>query len=439
MKIAWFTPVTGDDPVVEYSRGVLAAMDRVCQPVLCCNRPPERFPNTVRVLDFEAQPEAFSELASFDAAFYNLGNDLEQHAWIFEASQRQPGIVVLHGWTLHRFFLDYYLRHLHRVDLYISRMAEHYGLAGLTTVHRVLGPHLDADIARDEDLVRYPFTEEALRSAPGVVVHSRWHGALVRRRWSGPVCEAWPPPQRPTASSIPTRTHGEDLDQRRITLLTLGPVNPRAGVAEVIDVLAQDPELAARTRYVIAGGPDHPDAYERELTARIADAGLEGSVRMLGRLQPVELDQWARAADVFISLRHPGEEGLAMELMYQLPFGKPLVTRDDGPLAEIPDGALVKLAMGDRAGLRRSLNVLVDCVASRRAIGSAGKRFADRHGAGDYAQTLLRFAGQASGPIHSEATVAEPGSLEVAERIAIHVGQTLSGLGASLDSPGVAP
>ena len=124
---------------------------------------------------------------------------------------------------------------------------------------------------------------------------------------------------------------------------------------------------------------------------------------MLGYLRPVEVDQWARAADVFIDLRHPDDEGFAMSLMYELPFGKPVVTRDVGPIAEIPDQAVVKIAAGDRAGLRRNLRELVDGTERRQAIGAAGKRFAGRHEARDYAEKLLRFAQE-----HASGAGAEP-------------------------------
>ena len=130
----------------------------------------------------------------------------------------------------------------------------------------------------------------------------------------------------------------------------------------------------------------------RALTARIVEARLADNVRMLGDLRPVEVDQWARAADVFIDLRHPDDEGFAMSLMYELPFGKPVVTHDAGATAEIPDQAVVKIAAGDRAGLRRNLRQLADGIGWRQAIGMAGKRFADCHGARDYAGELLRFA-----------------------------------------------
>jgi hypothetical protein len=195
LKIAWFTQVRGDGEIVEYSRRVLAAMVEVCEPRLCCAEPPERFPPAVPVVDLGASPQALWDIGPIDAVFYVLGNDVLQHAWTFEMARAYPGIVVLRDLTLHPFFIDYYLRHLCRPDLYVARMAEHYGLAGLTAAHRILGPSLDPLSARveDEDLLRYTFTEEALRSASGAVVHSGSHGALVREVWHGPVHEAWLP------------------------------------------------------------------------------------------------------------------------------------------------------------------------------------------------------------------------------------------------------
>ena len=281
MRVAWFTPV-GDGAIADYSRGVLAAMVRLCEPRLFCVGPPDRFPAGIPAADLAARPQALSDLSSFDAVFYNLGNDFRQHAWIFDIARLHPGIVVLHEVTLHRFFLDYYLQHLRRPDLYITRMAEHYGISGLTTAHRVLGPWFDPESARvdDDDLLRYTFTEEALRSARGAVVHSRWHGAIVRRLWSGPVCEAWLPAQRPSASSVPAETRRDELDDNRITLMTLGPVEPRTHVADVIDLLAEDPDLAARAQYLIAGPYDPADLYVRELTGD--DRRVGGSLAACG-------------------------------------------------------------------------------------------------------------------------------------------------------------
>jgi hypothetical protein len=195
LRIAWFSPVTGDGEVVDYSRWVLESMAKLCEPCLCCTDPPERFASTVPVVDLGARPEALWDLGPLGAVFYVLGNDPRQHVWTFEMARTHPGIVVLLDPTLHPFFLDYYLRHLRRPDLYITRMVDHYGLEGLVAAHRILGPSFDLADARmqDEDLRRYTFSEEVLRSASGAVVHSRQQSAAVRRTWSGPVYEARPP------------------------------------------------------------------------------------------------------------------------------------------------------------------------------------------------------------------------------------------------------
>ncbi len=437
MRVAWFTPI-GDGAIADYSRGVLGAMLRLCEARLFCVGPPDRFPAGVPVTDLTAQPQALSDLPSFDAVFYNLGNDFEEYAWIFDVARMHPGIVVLHEVTLHRLFLGYYLQHLHRPELYITRMAEHYGIDGLITAHRVLGPWFDPETTRvdDDDLLRYTFTEEALRMARGAVVHSRWHRAIVRKLWEGPVHEAWLPVQRPSASSVPAETREDELHDNRITLMTLGPVESRTHAADVIDLLAEDPDLAARTEYVIAGPYDPADSYVRDLTAKIAHASLAGSVRMLGDLPPHELDRCARAADVFINLRHPDDQGCSVSLMYQLPFGKPVLTYNCGSFAEVPSEAVAKAPIGDRAGLRRNLRELVDNSARRHAIGAAGRHFAARHGTRDYARGVLRFAEQDARAAGAEA-LAQAASRALAERIAIHIGETLASLGATAGSPGV--
>ncbi len=209
MKIAWFSPVIGDTEAVEYSRLVLEQMAHLCEPRLCCSGPPDRFPLAVPVVDLGAQPAALWDLGPLDAVFYVLGNGLQQHAWTFEMARRYPGIVVLLGPTLHRFFLDYYVQHLRRPDLYVTRMSEHYSLEGLTAAHRILGPSFDAVGARVDaaDLRRFTFTEEALRSASGAVVHSRRQGALVRRAWDGPVYETWPPGDAGMGSAAQLSAH----------------------------------------------------------------------------------------------------------------------------------------------------------------------------------------------------------------------------------------
>lgn len=438
MRVAWFGSVR-DGPIAEYSRGVLAAMVRLCEPRLFCHGPPDRLPVGIAVTDLALQPEALAEVPSFDAVFYNLGSDFREHAWILDAARIHPGIVVLHAPSMHQLFLDYYLEHLGRPELYVARMADRDGLAGLRTAHRILAPWFGSQPARpdDEEQLRYTFIDEALRSARGAVVHSRWRGAIVRGEWSGPVFEMWPPPQRPSASHIPAHGRQDAVADGPITVMSLGPIDPRAHVAEVVEVLGDDPELAAKVRYLIAGSHDPGDSYVQAVTAMIAQADLAGSVRILEELPPVEVDRLARGADVFINLRSPEDEWGPLVLMYQLLFGVPVVTYDSGSFADLPAEIVAKVAVGDRTALGETVRGLVDDAARRRAIGAAGRAFAEAgHSARDYARALLRFAGQDAAPAGG-GRLTEDGWPAIAERIAGDIGASLAGLGAAADSPGV--
>ena len=212
MKVAWFTPVGRDDPEAEYSRVVLAAMVQLCDVLLCCDRPPDGFPSGIRVLEYATATARPADLGSLDAIFYVLGNDVAQHTSIFEMSRLHPGIVVLRDATLHRFFLDYYLGRLRRPDLYVTRMADHYGVKGLAAAQLVLEPWFDGGEARIEerDLLRYTFAEEALRSASGAVIHSGLLEAVVPGRWNGPVC-AEPLPAGLFTSPVVARDYARGL------------------------------------------------------------------------------------------------------------------------------------------------------------------------------------------------------------------------------------
>jgi hypothetical protein len=240
LKVAWFTSVSGDEPGAGYSRAVLAAMAPLAETLLCCDRPPDRFRLTgIRVLDFAAAPRQLAELEAVDAIFYVLGNDVEQYATIFEMSRDHPGIVVLREATLHRFFLDYYLKRLRRPDLYVARMASHYGVQGLATAQLVLGPWLDGADAHIEapDLLRYTFTEEALRSASGAVVHSPWLDGVASRGWSGPVFETSLPEGLFTSLGV-ARDYAQSL--LRFAERDVPPAGERPGLE------AQSRELAER-------------------------------------------------------------------------------------------------------------------------------------------------------------------------------------------------
>jgi glycosyltransferase involved in cell wall biosynthesis len=417
MRLAWFTPASGESGIVEYSRRVLRALRPICEPVLFSDGPAEGFPEDVEAIDFAANPQALEQLNSFDAVFYNLGNNVQYHGAIWEVSNAHPGILVLHDRVLQHFFLGYYADRAQNPDAYRQRMSALYGVQGKLVAAQMLDRHRRPDL--DTELLEYSFIEDAVRRAQGVVVHSAWHAEAVRATWGGPICTLWlpihgsPPAQAPPSS-----------DDSRVTVLTLGHVEFNKHADKVVGVFARDPDLAARARYLIAG-VFHPDSpYVRELSEEISSHSLAGTVELLVYLSSTELDAQAAAADVFVNLRWPNYEGCSASLMYQLAFGVPVVVYRSGSFAELPDDAVVKVTPGDDAELHRRLRELVVNERRRRQVGAAGRRFAELRSPAAYARQVVDFA--------ADVAAWGPG-FGVANR----VGQRLAELGADSRLEGV--
>ncbi|WP_411722617.1 glycosyltransferase family 4 protein [Mycetocola sp.] len=137
-------------------------------------------------------------------------------------------------------------------------------------------------------------------------------------------------------------------------ILTVGSLDPRRGVAQLISGLGQ------------AGAPDlpllvlGPDTWGELSLAAVADeAGLpEGRVRALGHLSEVDLAVVISRASVFV---HPSlHEGFGLPLIEALSFGTPVVHSDDPALMEVAGGAGVAVERGKKGYAER----LADAVAS---------------------------------------------------------------------------
>jgi glycosyltransferase involved in cell wall biosynthesis len=414
MRIAWFSPGSGQSGVVDYSRRVLEAMRHVAAPVLFSYGPAERFPDGVPVVDFSVDQSALARLSEYDAVIYNLGNSLHYHWAIWEAARSHPGILILHDRVLHHFFAAYFLASSGSSEAYRECVARLYGPTGAAIAERRLEGRAERD-----PLFDYSFIEYVVQAARGVVVHSRWHADAVREAWKGPICELWLPTHGAPAGGPPA-----EREDDRVTLLTLGHVEFNKHCEKVLQAFANDRELVARARYLIAGAYDQDAPYVQTLSRAITSNSLGGSVDLLGYLSPAELEAQASAADVFVNLRWPNFEGCSASLMYQLPFGKPVLVYGSGSFAELPDDAVVKVKPGDDRELQRRLLELVGSEARRAEVGAAGRRFAATKAPPSYVRELLEFA-------------ADVGRWSPYREVAGRIGQALAALGADPQLAGV--
>ena len=140
------------------------------------------------------------DAARFDIALYQVGNN-GCHDFVYETALRHPGVVVMHESNLHHLMADLTIRR-GDWDAYVRECEYQGGAAAREFAERVrkleVGP----------DYEGLPMTRRLLESARGVIVHSEFMEAEVRRcrihRTDSASSPTAPGSRKPTA--MPTAT-----------------------------------------------------------------------------------------------------------------------------------------------------------------------------------------------------------------------------------------
>ena len=272
MKVAYYSPLPPErSGIADYSALLLPALERRIE-VAVVRRPGRRAPRGT------------------DLALYHVGNDPDHHWWIVQALRKRPGVVVLHDFVLHHLVAGLTLGRKDN-EGYLDAMQREAGPVGRMLAHGVIDgllPPVWERRAHD-----FPLTDEVLRYATGVIVHSPYVERRVREHgYAGPVWRiphpAWPaPPETPAA----------DLPGGRFVVGCFGHLNREKRLPQLLD--AFDAPAWSRVR---------GDAASRRLVRP------RGS-RLRCRRAPLHYDYvdeerlWSllAASDVIVSLRHPDD------------------------------------------------------------------------------------------------------------------------------------
>jgi glycosyltransferase involved in cell wall biosynthesis len=206
------------------------------------------------------------------------------------------------------------------------------------------------------------FLRRAIRTADRVIAISTSTAREITAL-AGPV----PVEVIPYAVDMPA--HEASPDARRPTILYVGRLVERKGVAYLIDAAAQLP----RARVVIIGdGPDRP--------ALEARARGNPSIEFRGWVTPAELDEAYRAATVFalpaVVDKRGDTEGLGMVLLEAMSYHVPVVTTALGGITDIVENDETGLVVppNDAPALAAAIERLLQDRALASRLGEQGER-----------------------------------------------------------------
>jgi glycosyltransferase involved in cell wall biosynthesis len=391
MRIAWFTPLDGKSAIADCSRLIVAELARHCEVDVWTHDHALPLEPETRVVRFDPSSAALRQLGNYDHCIYNMGNFHQFHAAIYEAMKAHPGVVVLHDFVMHHFFMVEYLHERRAPELYVAEMERSYGSAGRDAAHRSLSSS-GTGIWLTDEVTRFPLYERLVDCATGVFVHSAFHSERVRKSYLGDVGFAYLP-YRPS----PVTRRREDLFREfgvpvdRVVAISTGIVHPVKRIEQVLSAIAGNPRLSERLVYVIVG--DGPREYRAKLESMAAEAGIAASIRFFG-YQPADvLRDLLSAADFAINLRFPNSEGCSLSLIEQMAHGNPVVAINSGMYREMPDAAVLKIPASDRGQeLARAIEKLTFSDEARLRMGIAAESFAHENFTAEaYAVRFLGF------------------------------------------------
>jgi glycosyltransferase involved in cell wall biosynthesis len=242
------------------------------------------------------------------------------------------------------------------------------GLVGRLLAHGVLDGVLQP--LWETRAADFPLTMWAVRSAKGIIVHSRFAENWVRELgftrpvWHIPM-PAW---QAPVAAAV-----GEHPN---VVIGCFGYMNPAKRIPQVLDAVTRLRDRFPDVQLVLAGG----QAPGFDLDALPEARALGEALVRYDYLPEASLWKLIADSDVLVNLRSPTMGETSAMVVRSLSLGKPIVVSDVGWFSELPDEVAVKVPVDDHEteALVQALERLVGDPGYRERLGRSAANWARR-------------------------------------------------------------
>ncbi len=184
----------------------------------------------------------------------------------------------------------------------------------------------------------------------------------------------------------------------RFTVLFVGRIVASKAQAELVDAFAAFRRLRQTpSRLVLVGRADGADAsYPQEIQRRIDLHGLAQDVVLTGAVSDEELDDWYRAADLYVSLSC--HEGFGVPLVEAMAYGVPVLAWPAGAVPYTLAGGGVLLTDRSPEAVGRAMRDLADNPDQRAHIVTRQREVLEGFRLERHVPVLLRTLAMAGAP-----------------------------------------
>ena len=370
LRLAYFSPVPSQRTgIADYSADLLPQLASLADVTLFSDSTSQHTESTLGDITVR-HPREFQESRwNYDMALYQMGNSLH-HTGIYATAIRNPGIVVLHDYTLHHFVASVTAG---KGDFpkYLREMTLEQGMEGARRAWQIKN-------GAPTPLYDIPLTAGLIGRSVGILVHSEYARQLVSQRHPrsrvAQVSQPIPLPPLLDKSYLRTKL---DIPREAFVVITCGINTPEKRIDVVSDTLDAFRELHPDTIWLKSGGKAAeaaPESATDSLRDWVIDVGYIDSLQ--------KLSDYLMASDVCINLRHPTSGETSASCLRALASGTPVVVSDEGWYRELPFDCCPRVVHNGTETVQ--LEAILDSWHSDRALHLAASRSARQHMADNF-------------------------------------------------------
>jgi glycosyltransferase involved in cell wall biosynthesis len=309
------------------------------------------------------------EAYKYDRVLYHFGNS-EFHSHMFSLLAKFPGTVVLHD-----FFLSNILHYLESINpnsqVFRQALYSSHGYPSLLYWR---------DKGALEAAWKYPCSEGIIKTAQGVIVHSKHALQLAERFFSFNNKEYIV--HIPLSRHIPGQIDRVisrkmlGLTEEEFLVCSFGILNPTKLNDKILSAWLNSNLSGNMNCHLIFVGNGHGTLFEQSLLKMAKDAGVIKRVKITGYVSPQQYRQYLASTDIAVQLRTQSRGETSASALDCLSYGIATVVNKHGSMSELPEDTAIKLH--DQFSIPELAKVLEELYIDpnkRRMIGQTAKNY----------------------------------------------------------------
>ncbi|USI72360.1 glycosyltransferase [Sphingomonas morindae] len=327
--------------------------------------------------------------AHYDHILYSIGNS-HFHGHMLDLVQRYPGVVLLHD-----FFLSDLIEWLSTTGV---APAEEF-LRALYLSHGLGALLFEQTHGRSAAINRYPCNRAVLEAANGVIVHSNWAIEQTRTLYSAALADNFALiPHLRAVPRVDRRTEARarlGVADDEVLVCSFGILTERKRSIDLINAWRASATGRSTHARLVFVGENSGGAYGERIDALVAETP---NLSITGYAADEQYQDYLAAADLAVQIRTQSRGETSGTVLDCLANRVPLIVNAHGPMAELPDDIVFKLAdsFSTEALAATIDNVIADPetagAQSQRAVAFLKAEHAPARIGGLFKAALERFA-----------------------------------------------